>query len=263
MFLRVRLLSDTHLPDDPNLIEDDVPYIKVTPKNVSSDEILILLGDIGNPYAVPYKRLLQKARSVHSRVILVPGNHEYYQDVRDIASVNEHLDILCKETGVIFLNRKTVEFDGIKFVGATCWPKISDSVYSSLKKEGYSLVTRVKKNGNSLDSSDFKQLHDQDLKFIEQETSFDLLKTCVVLTHYPPDPCLLDEQHEHSPVLSVHYNEDGLYTVKGQNTKIWMCGHTHTGRRYWAKQQSILLVTNCYKGDEFDPDFALNITPYK
>ena len=73
MFL-LRILSDIHL-ELRNYIPKDIFPEKI---NSGIEEVLILAGDIGDPFSNIYKEFLTLCRSTFSFVIVVAGNHEFY-----------------------------------------------------------------------------------------------------------------------------------------------------------------------------------------
>ncbi len=269
--LAVRLISDVHL--EPVMttapIRDDdkegatrqgekIIHELTTSK---SQGVLILAGDIGDSYSDPYRRLLLAARAAHAAVILVPGNHEYYTDgAHDMGVVKDHLTRLCQETGVILLDNSDVVIRGFRFIGSTCWPLVPEEQYKVLKREGYGLVTRITKNCHRLDPADFKKLHDTDVAYLE-ETVRNSREPCVVITHYPPTAAMLDDAYEHSPQLSLHYNNgliDRVAKTQGA-TPLWCSGHSHTAKRFWTHGMNTLLVSNCVEGGNYDSKFVVEL----
>lgn len=276
--LHVRLISDTHLAPvrSPFVIErslvDDAPTISATSDSIMStllsttgppdtNTVLILAGDIGDSYSEPYRRFLQAARHAYAVVILVPGNHEYYTDgARDMTVVKEHLGRLARDTGVILLDNSDVIIRGFRFVGSTCWPLVPEEQFKVLKREGYGLVTRISKDSHRLDPSDFKRLHDSDIKYLE-DTVRESREPCVVITHYPPSAMMIDDRFEHSPQIELHYNAelvDRVARTQGA-TPLWCCGHCHTSKRFWTRSMNTLLVANCVEGGNYDPEFVIEL----
>jgi predicted phosphohydrolase len=225
------------------------------------ETVLILAGDIGDSYSDPYRRLLLAARAAYRYVLLVPGNHEYYTDgVHDMSVVKEHLGRLCLDTGVTLLDNMDTVIQGIRFVGSTCWPLVPEEQYKVLKREGYGLVTRITKDSHRLDYSDFKRLHDSDVRYLES-TVRDSKEPCVVITHYPPTSLMLDDKFEHSSQIALHFNDgliDKIAKTQGA-TPLWCCGHCHTAKKFWTRGMNTVLVANCVEGGQYDPDFVFEM----
>lgn len=69
--MKLRVLSDIHL----EFYEYEHEFIyKFMP-----DCVLILAGDIGDPTSSLYKRFVTEISKFYERVIIIAGNHEYYQ----------------------------------------------------------------------------------------------------------------------------------------------------------------------------------------
>ena len=113
-------------------------------------KILILAGDVGNPFKSLYKQFLVDASQLFSHVLLVRGNHECYQpaakvwvgqgvveggestDVykgalknepaRTIAEVDARIEEIVSELpNVHYLQRRTLILDNIRYLGCTLW----------------------------------------------------------------------------------------------------------------------------------------------
>lgn len=277
--LFIRLISDMHLAPvisplaaaqkqaearGPDISETSESILAtLTAKKSSSDgnSILVLAGDIGDTSSDPYRRLLTAARGAYSTVLLVPGNHEYYTDgARDMGVVKEQLGRMCREIGVTLLDNEDVVIRGIRFVGSTCWPEIPEEMYKVLKRDGYGLVTRISRDSHRLDFADYKKMHDEDVRYLEATIRLSR-EPCVIITHYPPSAAMLDDRFEHSPQVAIHYNAglvDRVAKTQGA-TPLWLSGHSHTSKRFWARGMNTLLAANCVEGGQYDPDFVIEL----
>lgn len=260
--LLVKLISDTHFTaDKPEASQKIFDMLNVNAASNDDETVLILAGDIGDVSSDIYRRLLIAARKAYRDVLLVPGNHEYYTDGRrDMSVVKEYLARLTREVGVTLLDNADVVIRGYRFVGSTCWPLVPEEQLKVLRREGYGLVTRITKDSHRMDHADFKRLHDEDVRYLESTVRLSP-EPCVIITHYPPSSIMLDERHEHSPQLALHYNEgiiDKIAKTQGA-TPLWCCGHCHTAQRYWVRGMNTLLVSNCVEGGNFDPDFVVEL----
>ena len=97
--MKIQLCSDIHLEygdlsssDFPRIIEPCAP-------------ILILAGDIGNPFEDIYKDFVRYCASLFETVLLLCGNHEYYGLNMD--KVNHQINVVIDQfPNVVFLNNK-------------------------------------------------------------------------------------------------------------------------------------------------------------
>lgn len=239
---------------------EEVTRAASQPSVTAADDVLILAGDIGNPYSDAYMRFLKAQRALHKTVMLVPGNHEYYMDgVRDIDAVGHQLARVCLESGVILLDNADAVVGGLRFVGSTCWPNIPQSQEKALKSERYGLVTRISHNGRVVDTADIRRMHSVDVAYLDRVVRASK-EPCVVITHYPPTHLMANEAYEHSPDLGVHFNPGLLERVaKTTNVPLWLCGHAHTSKRFWGRGGSTLVGANCVAGGHYDPAFVIEL----
>lgn len=68
-------MSDIHI----ELSKTPDKYINRFIPSQSSDDVLILAGDIGNPTSKIYKLFLTEISKYYAKVFIIAGNHEYYQ----------------------------------------------------------------------------------------------------------------------------------------------------------------------------------------
>lgn len=261
--LLVKLISDTHFEpvvDEQGSKLGEEVLNELLALGPQGETVLVLAGDIGNSYTDPYRRFLLAAKAAYRHVLLVPGNHEYYMDgAKDMGVVKEHLGRLARDTGVILLDNADVVIQGVRFVGSTCWPLVPEEQFKVLKREGYGLVTRITKDSHRLDFSDFKRLHDADVRYLEEAIQ-ESKEPCVIITHYPPSQMMLAEKFEHSPQLELHYNAGLIDKIaKTQGTPLWLCGHCHTSKKVWIRGMSTVLAANCVEGGEYDSNFVFEL----
>ena len=95
---------------------DNHPIIK------NQGDILILGGDIGNPYENKYKIFLIDNSKNFNKVFLITSNHEYYSDGKSIDETNLHIEDIIKSNNLdntIFLNNKSYLYGNYRFTGTT------------------------------------------------------------------------------------------------------------------------------------------------
>jgi hypothetical protein len=95
--------------------------------------ILVLAGDIGNPYMDSWKELFLHCQAVFDMVLYVSGNHEYYhrKSKRTMTEVDEYIHTSCaKYSNVHYLNNQYLDIrlaDRIvRFIGTTLWTHVSE-----------------------------------------------------------------------------------------------------------------------------------------
>ncbi len=136
--LRLQLLSDLHLENDPRRAFDAAPGI----------DLLVLAGDVGSYQAGSTLAGVdgdfglgqfspRRPGSPWPRVLYVPGNHEY--DGLPYAATRARLRATCERLGIDWLDREVLVIDGRRFIGCTLWSDF-DALASpealALKAEG-------------------------------------------------------------------------------------------------------------------------------
>jgi predicted phosphodiesterase len=101
--MRIRLLSDLHTELYPIILNFK-----------KSADVVILAGDIGNPYHDDYINLLRKLALTHQKVFVISGNHEYYHHKIDETDI--HIHDLCDDN-IHFLQKESIVYDNVNLWG--------------------------------------------------------------------------------------------------------------------------------------------------
>ena len=149
--MHVTYLSDIHLELRKKLPKD---ITKLFPENFGAN-ILVLAGDIGNPFSDLYKTFLELCVSRFLYVLVVSGNHEYYTSTkrqRTMEETDQQISRICEATGAQHLtvgkafdvpndisdknhditdnnyDSSDNNYDsGYRFVGCTLWSEVDRS----------------------------------------------------------------------------------------------------------------------------------------
>lgn len=114
--VRFQLVSDLHL-EFPGCL-DKLPHIPV------NAPILCLLGDIGYPNKANYRAYLLEQADRFEHVLVVAGNHEYYNQ-ESVQHADRLIDEICAERDNLhYLNKRSVRVGDVLFLGCTLWPYI-------------------------------------------------------------------------------------------------------------------------------------------
>lgn len=223
------------------------------------DIVLVLAGDIGLPFTPIYRLTLKIAVSKYYKVIVVSGNHEYYQQKpvsmydpeqdkvvyvkHTIDQIDEQIRLVCEEEGAIFLQKDVYMLDDVKFIGCTLWSPghvlydhmVNDSRYSEMD-----IYTR----------QDINREHINWLKSV-------ITPGCIVITHHLPSYLLISPEFPSTDMNSFFANH--LPTTMIKTPSLWLCGHSH---RFCHK-----VIGNCRfylnplgysdENSRFDPDMVI------
>lgn len=205
----LQYLSDLHLEtltssEARKLIESILPVAPV----------LVLAGDLGNPFSSFYKDLFEHVSSRFKVVFVVAGNHEFYG--KELEETLEQIEKVTSQfENVIFLNESSYSYGGYTFVGTTLWSKVTDI---SLPK------TRDTEQIKGLSVSLYTELFEVCSDFLSEVIS-ESKEPLVVVTHHLPSHELVDKKYDQR--LSQWFASDLDHLLK-EPVKLWICGHTHT-----------------------------------
>lgn len=202
--MKIRLLSDLHLELSPVL---NLNFKK-------SADVVILAGDIGNPYKDNYINLLRNLSLTHSKVFVTSGNHEYYNQ-NTMTEVDNQIKNLCSdEDDIHFLQMESVIYNRVKFTGCTLWTHPTDLT-----------LCKYMNDFNYISADEYVSTHLLHKNWLEndlaQEKTPDYGKVCVV-THHLPLISLTDPIYMNDP-LNPFFASD----INTTGADIWCYGHTH------------------------------------
>lgn len=196
----IRLLSDLHLELNPI-------------KNINfkkQADVCILAGDIGNPFEDHYIEFLEKVSLQHDKTIIVTGNHEYYNN--SIHETDQHIRILLEdEYDVHFLQKDTLVYKNINFIGCTLWSNPTDKTLAKYMND----FTKIK----DFDFDKYVEMHNDHKTYLENSLSTNHIN-CVI-THHLPLHQLIDEKYKDDPLNSFFASDINIQPT------VHCYGHTH------------------------------------
>jgi Icc-related predicted phosphoesterase len=214
-------VSDFHLDfHNISFFED---YINNIPKKVDT---LIMAGDISNMNQIDSN--IKMACEEFNDVIMVAGNHEYYNSNLDY--VNDHLRYISQNiTNFHFLNRNKITINDQSFIGCTLW-------FNDVP-ENYSYNHYL---------NDFHLIQEFDeWVYIENNKNNQYLKENttqddIVITHHAPSFKSVHERFKGSPLNHFFVSKEGEDIIKENNPKIWIHGHMHDPLDYMIKNTHVI-----------------------
>lgn len=241
--MKVQLCSDIHLEYGDLSTSDFLDVI------LPCAPILILAGDVGNPFEEIYKNFLSFCASHFENVLLLSGNHEYYEFNMDV--VNHQIATVSSQfSNMVFLNNKTWEWNNIKFIGTTLWSHLPDNITNSelLCINDYKLIKGFSRVLSNL-------FLEQNVKFIQQNLECDPGQKCVVISHHAPSLQSISPDYKENN-LSYCYCSDLEYMFHDfKNLKCWVHGHTHYNVEYKINNKTV--YCNCYRGSNYKKDCTI------
>jgi len=232
----LQVCSDIHL--DYGDIDSSEFSKVVTP----DAEILVLAGDIGNPYTELFEQFIEYCSKGFKCVLYVAGNHEYYKHKQSISQTNTKIyEVLQKFSNVHFLNNQVFEYEGIAFVGTTLWSNIGEEMGPG---DLYYMNDFRTITGFSPNVSNY--LFNANVSFIK--SALEKYDNCLVITHHAPSmKCISDEYLGDD--LNCCFASDLEYLLEHPHIMGWIYGHTH--HNYVNIGERRFLYGNCYRGKDY------------
>jgi len=281
--LSIQIASDLHIETfDRNKHSSKQELWKDVIKPVAP--YLALLGDIGNPATeqgwIEYQRFMLYQASRFKLVLIVAGNHEYYNDsfgdeVLTVLEVKNRIKELCKSNPkLIFMDNKSIVLNGVIVIGSTLWSHIPVEAKSSVEKgvNDYHLIFLDEdkkvpaasdwigffpryckgKPVRSLKADDTLSWHRNDLDFIKKELkeAKRLEQNALILSHHTPTfQGTSNPKFRNSPIRwafssDLEYMFDNGKKSEYSAMHTWASGHTH-----WSCDQiinGVHVVSNQY-----------------
>ena len=199
--MKTQIVSDMHI--DINSWSKSNLLIK------GSAELLIIAGDIAHNNYYAYMEYLTLLKKNYNKIIVVPGNHEYYGD-----DLNNSLSFLKEENDIVIGNNVKYIYNNQIFFLSTLW-----SAMEITKKH---LITNGLNDFHSIKNCSFESYSEK------YKTSLTFLNTinedCVVITHHAPHNKLISPMFKHSQLNSCFCSNTNIHNPK---IKYWIHGHTH------------------------------------
>ena len=218
--LNVQYLSDLHMEF---MSAADVESLKN--KIQPSAEVLVLAGDIGDPFKPEYMDFISHLGAKFTKVFVIAGNHEYYRN--NVDDTKEELKRIGSSANfpknISFLENSYEDYRGTRFIGSTLWTEITDSRY---KINDISCI-------RNFSIEEYNRLHRESVVFLKK-TLDECNRTgisAVVITHHLPIYELTHEKYRnrlHSKYSSwFNATLDPIVLENAAIIKCWIYGHTH------------------------------------
>jgi predicted phosphodiesterase len=202
-------------------------------------DVLVIAGDLVPRMERGVRWLLER---VTDRVVLVPGNHEFYGC--DIDRTVEKARALAADTAIHVLQDETCTIDGVTFAGATLW---TDFAIRGDAHRGMAVAGERMNDFKKIRISDYSRrfqphhalaLHLKSRAFLEAEMRKPRDGKLVVVTHHAPvremphaaggsgdDPGLEPAYRSDLTTLMLSAADEGRGALRPAD--LWIHGHTH------------------------------------
>jgi predicted phosphohydrolase len=248
--MKIKLISDLHI---------EYHAYKDIPLEDSLETILLVPGDICAAGRVSsYIDFIKTHSKNYSKVIIVPGNHEYYNGSFDSGSdfINEMVDCFAN---VVLLNPGKIVIGDVTFIGTTLWTDFdgADPLAMIAAKQGmndYNFITQP--NGIRITPKDVLDIHLREKDWLERAVAMANGKV-VVMTHHAPSQLSAAPRWQGHPCNPCFYVDMENFILDNPKIKVWVHGHMHNNADYMIGDTRILCNPKGY-GNE-NPEFDYNL----
>ena len=241
--MKIQLVSDLHL----DFHKDDGDRLLGQILEAACD-LLVVAGDLAEVDSPAWAKAIDKICRNTSRVVYVPGNHEYYHSSPQAASI-KFQQAMQKYGNLSILDRGFVEIEGLTIVGATLWFDHSPDV--DLFRDCL---------------NDFKTIEGfEPWVYEECKIAQMLLRSYpadIVVTHHLPCNRSVHESRKAS-------RQNCFYVTPIMETmlvlpKLWLHGHNHHRCDYSIGDTRVICNPHGYPGErstlEFDRSMIVDLT---
>ncbi len=260
--MKIRLQSDLHREFEERKISS------------VGEDLLILAGDIDiHDRGVRFAK--KTARYIKVPSLVLCGNHEFYQNRKDRSHTWESTLVDCRAAAdhtdkvmkgeATFLEDSAVEYEGVRFIGATLWtdmklygddPLVPWQVSSALN-DYYSIYSDLE-TPLTTDQSIYR--HGVSREFITNALRQPFDGPTVVLTHHAPSWLSVPEEFRGDKV-SAGYASRLEELILDTKPVLWVHGHTHTPFDYMIGETRIVCNPKGYPGENtgFNPNLIIEV----
>lgn len=218
--MKIQYMSDLHME-----FQENSRYLKNNELPVTGD-VLVLAGDIFylKDKVAPLTKFWKWASENYRQVLIVPGNHEYY-NYSDVMERGLQRRWMFREN-VGYYQNQVVRVNDIDFILSTLWSRINpDDEYFVWK--GMNDFHQIKFGGKLLQVDDFNLMHETCIGFIRKSIEESTAAHIVVVTHHLPTLQVVASYHRGSVLNSAFASEYGDL-IADSRIDAWIYGHSHT-----------------------------------
>lgn len=241
--MRIQVMSDIHLEFSPCI------------PPVTDADIVVLAGDIG----IGDKGVAWAKNTFDVTVIMVPGNHEYYDP---LFTMDEHIKLMKSEalgSKVHVLDNDVETIDGVRFIGTTLWTDLHDCWVL------YSDADRIIITDDWHFNAPYAQaLFEHNVAWLKEEIARPFEGRTVVISHHAPSPQSIHPKYEGNP-WNLCFSSN-LEELMGQRIDMWVHGHMHDSFDYTVSSTRVVCNPRGYpnalggwENPQFNPNLVIDL----
>lgn len=252
--MKLKYISDAHIDfEEFNFISD-------------KKAVLVIAGDLTNgitgkkPLILDF---LKDACEKHKYVLMVLGNHDYYDYASSMDEIRQFYESLEFDNFMLLTAGVHTVIDGVMFVGDTLWTDLSSTAHARNAERCMNDYRMIQYHvGHKLRAKNTTDMHRHQTEALKASLAHGkrIGYTTVLVTHHPAHKAFLCPNRYEDDVsfAYVTHNEELLKKVD-----IHIAGHTHKVLLEMDEETNTLLLSNAagYYNDVhgFDKDAFIYI----
>lgn len=203
---------------------DNMRFMKSLPLEVVGD-VLVIAGDVGylGDTTIPHLRFWKWASENYRQVLMVAGNHEYYNN-GDIAAQGDSWQKMFL-SNVGYYHNKVVRIENVDFILSTLWSRIPP-VDEFAIQNGMNDYAQILYNKRRLIPQNINYEFERNFAFIEKAVRESNAEKIVVVTHHLPTFAAIEDKHIGSVLNAAYTTELGNF-IADSRISAWIYGHSH------------------------------------
>lgn len=222
--MRIQLASDLHLEflSFSGFSRERL----ITP--AENADVLVLAGDISNG-----ARAIELFADWPVPVLYVLGNHEFYG--QDFSQLRERIRDAVVGTSIRILDNDSVDFGGMRFLGATLWTdyrlskNLSQEEAMAVAEKAIADHSSIRHGRSWFSAADALSEHEQSARWLERESAREYDGRTVVVTHHAPHPGSVHPKYAGNPVNGAFVSDLAELVPQAH---LWLHGHVHDSFDY-------------------------------
>ncbi|MHC2219485.1 metallophosphoesterase family protein [Rhizobium leguminosarum] len=270
--MRAWIISDLHY--------SPMDALRGAPFRIPDADICICAGDISEDVSTSIANLRRDIER-HMPVILVLGNHDYYDSSIDFALERARRE--TEGTRIHLLENQSIEIGDIRFVGATLWTDFAVSIGGDehvppeeRRAIAFGLVPSLMADFSCIFRSDSRrpgenglitvreilERHIASRSYIDQELEKPFDGRTFVITHHAPLIQSFDPRF-YGHATNAAFGSDLSDLIARRRPSVWIHGHIHKFRDYMADKTRVICNPRGYGGEQqangFRPGLVIDL----
>lgn len=262
--MKIHLLADIHL-------EMSGGKFNHTPPDC---DVVILAGDTASGVA----GLVWAAETFDDTpVIMIGGNHEFYNQNRQMPRFYNKLHKKANELGINFLQNEILVIGEVRFVCCTLWTDynlMGNQTLLMLQTQAITMPNNKRamndynfikqRGGGTLFPTTVLAEHEKSMKFLTEALATEFDGSTVVVTHHAPSEMSVAPYFKDRGSENAYYASNLHRFIEVMDPTVWVHGHVHSSNDYMIFDTRVISNPRGYVGrfgynQDFDPNFVFEV----